>query len=104
MKILQDLIKKANDTMEEVEWYAEKAHHLRATHKDLADTYAKIGEEHVEIYKMIHDKMVTLIEEERKRGNAPPPAMQAVWDYQHEKLVKEFAEAKFLLDEYKKSY
>jgi hypothetical protein len=42
MKILVNLIEKANDTMEEVEWYAEKAHHLRAEHKALADTYIKL--------------------------------------------------------------
>jgi hypothetical protein len=28
--------------------------------------------------------------------------MQEIWDYEHEKLVKEFAEAKFLIEEYKK--
>ena len=28
MKILKDLIEKAKDTREEVEWYAEKAHHF----------------------------------------------------------------------------
>ena len=55
MKILKDLIEKANDTMDEVEWYAEKAHHLRVEHKSLADTYIKVAEMHVDIYKMLHD-------------------------------------------------
>ena len=104
MKILVDLIEKANDTMEEVEWYAEKAHHFKAMHKDLADTYIKIAEEHIGIYKMLHDRMVELIEEEKRKGNVPPPEMLAIWNYEHEKLVKEFAESKFLVEDYKKSY
>ena len=102
MKILKDLIEKANDTMEEVEWYAEKAHHLRADHKALADTYIEIAETHVDIYGKLHKKMVMLIEEKKAKGVAVPHEMQVIWDYEHEKLVKEFAEAKYLVEEYKK--
>jgi hypothetical protein len=104
MKILVDLIEKATDTMDEVEWYGEKAHHLRAEHKSLADVCIKVAEMHIEIYKMLHSQMVEIIEEERRKGVQPPPEMLAIWNYEHEKLVKEFAEAKFLVEEYKKSY
>jgi hypothetical protein len=102
MKILKDLIEKANDTMEEIEWYAEKAHHLRAEHKSLADAYIKIAEMHVTIYNLLHEKMVMLIEEQKNKGVQVPVSMQAIWDYEHEKLIKEFAEAKYLIEEYKK--
>ena len=104
MKMLVNLIEKANDTMEEIEWYAEKAHHLRVDHKPLADTYIKVAEMHIDIYKMLHEKMVELIEEEKKKGIHPPAEMLAIWNYEHEKLVKEFSESKYLVDEYKKSY
>ena len=102
MKILKDLIKKANDTMEEVEWYAEQAHHLRTEHKSLADAYIDIADTHVKIYSTLHGKMVALIEEEKKKGVQVPAAMLAIWDYEHEKLIREFSEAKFLVEEYKK--
>ena len=104
MKILKDLIKKADDTLDEVEWYAEKAHHIRVEHKALADTYIKIAEIHIDIYGMLHSRMVALINEQKEKGAIVPPVMQAIWDYEHEKLVKEFAEAKYLVDEYKKAY
>lgn len=102
MKILKDLIEKANDTLEEVEWYAEKAHHLRSEHKSLADTYIKVAEMHISIYSMLHEKMVSLIDEKKKMGETVPHEMQVIWDYEHEKLIKEFAEAKYLVEEYKK--
>lgn len=103
MKILKNLIQKADDTLEEIEWYAEKAHHIRSEHESLADTYIKIAEMHVSIYNMLHDRMVDIISEERRKGTAVPAPMQAIWDYEHEKLMKEFTEAKFLIDEYRKS-
>ena len=102
MKILKDLIEKANDTMEEVEWYAEKAHHLRPEHKALADTYIEIADMHIDIYGKLHKKMVMLIEEKKAKGVVVPHEMQAIWDYEHKNLIKDFAEAKFLVEEYKK--
>ena len=104
MKILKDLIKKSEDTLEEIEFYAEKALHFKQDHKSLADTYNKIGEMHVTIYNMLHTEMVNLIDEQKRMGHQPPPEMLAIYEYEHEKLIKEFAEAKTMLDEYKKSY
>lgn len=103
MKILVSLIEKANDTLEEIEWYAEKAHHLRIDHKNLADTYIEIADLHIGIFNMLHKRMVELIDEERKKG-MPPQEMVVIWNYEHEKIMKEFAESKFLVDDYKKSY
>ena len=102
MKILKDLIEKANDTMEEIEWYAEQAHHLRAEHKALADTYIELADMHIDIYGKLHKKMVMLIEEKKAKGVAVPHEMQVIWDYEHQNLIKDFAEAKFLVEEYKK--
>lgn len=102
MKALTHLIEKANDTLEEIEWYAEKAIHYKNEHKSLADTYIKIAETHIAIYDMLHREMVNLIEEKKRNVQNPPPEMLAIWDYEHEKLIKEFKEAKVLVEEYKK--
>lgn len=104
MKILTKMIEKANDTMEEVEWYAEKAMHYKTDHKSVADVYNKIADMHITIYDMLHKEMVNLIDEYKRGGHTPPPEMLAIWDYEHEKLVKQFAEAKVMVEEYKKSY
>lgn len=103
MKILKDMIKKADDTLEEIEWYAEKAHHLKSEHRALADVYIKIAEMHIMIYNMLHEKMVAFITEERGKGKQPSAVMMEIWDFEHEKLIKEFAEVKYLIEEYKKS-
>ena len=72
MRILTDIIDKMDDTLDEIEWYTEKAHMLRSEHKALSDTYIKIAEMHVDIYKMLHDRVVVLIEEQKKVAPAPP--------------------------------
>lgn len=102
MKVLKDLISKSHDTLEEVEWYAEKAHTLHPTHKKLADVYIHVSEMHVDIYRQLHEQMMSLITTEKEKGTEIPAVMSAIWDYEHEKLIKELAEAKSLIDEYKK--
>lgn len=104
MKILTHLIERADATLSEVEWYAEKAMHYKTEHKAIADTYNKIAEMHITIYDMLHKEIVNLIEDYKRSGHTPPPEMLIIWDYEHKKLIKEFAEAKTLVDEYKKAY
>lgn len=104
MKILTDMVTKAHDTMEEIEWYGEKALHYKTDHKSVADVYNKIAEMHITIYDMLHKQMVDLIEEQKRMGHIPPPEMLAIWEYEHGKLIKEFAEAKMIVEEYKKTY
>lgn len=104
MKMLTHLIDKADETMDEIEWYAEKAHHLKSENKPLADAYIKVAEMHITIYGILHDQMVNLIEKYKKEGNEPPREMMAIWSYEHEKLMKEFEQMKYMVDDYKKSY
>lgn len=102
MKILVKMIQKANDTLEEIDWYAEKALIYREEHKQIADTYNKIAEIHIGIYDMLHKQMVELIEQEKRNGINIPAEMQAIWDYEHEKLIKDFKKTKLLVEEYKR--
>jgi hypothetical protein len=92
-----------SDTLEEIAWYAEKAAVIKTEHKSLAEVYVKIAEEHVEIYKMLHDKVVDLIEEEKRKGVSPPNFMLEVWNFEHERLIEEFAKVKFLISEFHNS-
>ena len=102
MKILMQLIEKANDTMDEIEWYAEKAHVLKTEHRQLADCYIKIAEKHIDIYKSLHEQMIELINEEKRKGVQPPESMLEMWQFSHERLIRQFAEAKMLVEEYYK--
>jgi hypothetical protein len=104
MKMLTNLIDRAEATMEEIEWYAEKAHHLKQDHRGLADTYIKIAEMHVSIYDMLHAQMILLIDQHKKEGHLPPAEMLAIWEYEHTKLTKHFTELKYMIEDYKKSY
>ena len=103
MRILTDILDKMDGTLEEVSYYIDEAFVLKAEHKALADTYVKISEMHLDIYKMLHDRVISIIEEQKKIAPAPE-SMKSVWEYEHSRLVKEFNSLKFQIEEYKKSY
>ena len=103
MKILKDLIKHADDTLEEIQEYVREAYYIRQDHKDIADVFIKIAETHISpIYNMLHEKMVSLIEEEKRKGVQPPKEMLAIWEYEHSKLVDEFTHCRVMIEDYKK--
>ena len=104
MKILKDLLCKADDTLEEIWFYAKEATLLKESHRELADTYIDLAKTHIEIYGKLHDRMVALIEEEKKKKTEIPKGMLEIWQYEHGKLIKEFASAKYLIEEYCKKY
>ena len=104
MKIIVNLIDKMDDTLEEVEWYATQAYLLRTEHKSVADTYIKVADIHIGIYNALHDRVIELIEEEHRKGSTPPQGMIDLWKYEHEQLIKDFAEVKVMVDEYKKKF
>lgn len=104
MKIIQEVIDKMYDVIDEIEYYASKAHHLRQEHKSLADAYIKSAEAHIEIFKNLHETVVKLIAEQKEKGKMPTPEMQAIYNHEHERVVAEFSKAKWMVEEYKKSY
>ena len=104
MKILKDLLCKADDTLEEIWFYAKEATLLKESHKEIADTYIDLAKTHIEIYGKLHDKMVALIEKEKQKGVEIPKGMIDVWKYEHGELVEEFSKVKYLVEEYSKKY
>ena len=102
MKIISELIDKMEDTLEEAEFYGEKAMQYHTDYKHLANTYAKAGEVHTNLYLTLHETVVALINAEKSKGVEVPKEMQFYYDQMHKKMVARYNKAKFVLEEYKK--
>lgn len=57
---------------------------------------------HITIYDMLHKQMVDLIDQKKREGVEVPAEMLAIWNYEHERLIKEFKDTKLLVEEYKR--
>lgn len=103
MKEIKCLVENIEEEVEGAEHYAKLALQYKDTDRQLADTYAKLAGVENDHITMLHDQVVRLIKEYKAKGNEVPPAMQAVYDWEHEKMIDNVARIKSILTMYRGS-
>ena len=101
MKLIRELEELIEDEIEDVEKYAKMAAELKATHPGLAQALYTISTQEDTHQAALHTEVVKLIEEHKRTHGAPPAAMQAVYDYLHERQTDRAREVKVLQEMYK---
>ena len=100
MKLIQKLSERIEDEIHDSKCYAKWAVKEKADHRNLAEVLYAISLDEMKHAMSLHDATVTIIEEYRREYGDPPEAMQAVYDYLHERQIDKAKEAK----EYQEMY
>ena len=90
------------DEIEDAEHYAECALKYKEDYPALADLFHRLSGDEMQHMNLLHEKVVSLIEDYRNEHGEPPEAMKAVYDYLHERQIEKAAEVKNLRAMYKK--
>ena len=98
MLLIKDLVENIREELHDVKKYAEKASRVRMDDPALANVYAELGMEEMKHADKLHRAAVDLIEKHRVSGRETPPAMRAIWDFEHKIMMEEMAQAKHLLE------
>ena len=101
MKIIQWLSDKIEDEINDANVYCTKALMLKETMPKLADTLEKLSEEELKHMAMLHNEVVDIIEEYRKKDGEPPADMLAIYDYLHKRQINKSAEVKAMQSMYR---
>ena len=94
MKIIEWLSDKIEEEVKDAKCYGEKAMMLKEDMPKLADTLMKLSEEELKHMAMLHNEVVDIIEEYRKKNGEPPADMMAIYEYLHKKQINKTAEVK----------
>lgn len=101
MKIIKCLSEMIGEELDDAEKYILKAHKYKDKYPEAADLFYWLSGEEMGHVNKLHDEVARLIEEYRKDNGDPPPEMQAIYDYLHEKHIEHAAEIKAMRDMYK---
>lgn len=102
MKLIADIVKDIREELEGAEHYAKLATEYKDENHSLADTYATMAAQELNHVDMLHAQVVKIIQAYRDEHGAPPEAMMAVWNWEHDGMVDKTARVKVLLDMYKR--
>jgi rubrerythrin len=101
MKAIKILTKMIAEELEGAEHYVKCAIHYKAEMPSLADVFYEISTQEMRHVNILHEEVVKIIRSHRERHGEPPAAMQAVYDWEHEKQIEESKEIKILQNQYR---
>lgn len=97
MKEIKTLVELIKDELDGAEEYGKLSLMMRDTDATLSEVYAKLSKEELGHVMTLHGQVTRLIKEKNASGVETPPAMQAVWDWEHEKMINQEARIKAML-------
>ena len=96
MKLIERLSDKISEEIKDANCYAMMALELRDERRPLADMLLTLSSEEMRHESMLHDAVVSIIDEYRRTKGEPPADMLAVYEYLHRKQIEAAAEVKNL--------
>ena len=94
MRLIKNLVEQIREELHDAGKYAEAAIKCKDNEPDLAATYRHLAEQELGHAHALHEHVVRAI---KKYGGEPPAVMSAIWDWQHEQIIKEEHAVKMLL-------
>ncbi len=100
MKQIKQIIEDIRDETEGAEHYAKLAVKYKESDRQLSDAYAKLANVELDHVSILHTQAVRII---RESDNQIPSPMQAVWEWEHEKMTDAVSRIRVMLDMYRQS-
>lgn len=98
MKLIKIIAQKIEEEMRDAEDYAKLAFAWRQENPDVSETFLALSKQEVSHATMLHTQAERLVAAYRSEGNEVPPAMQALYEWEHEKLIDGMARIKVMQD------
>jgi len=100
MEIIRKISEKIDEELEDAERYIKCAYKVEDDYPQLADTYYKLSLAEMDHVAMLHDNVVSIINE-YKREHELPEAMKVLYEYLHNRQIKWASKIKSKQEQFK---
>ena len=97
MKKIKWIAEKIEEELRDAEEYSKAAHHYKDSDNELSRCCASLAEEELKHSDKLHREAIRAIQEYRDSGHEALAAMQAVWDWEHDKMIDHTARIRHML-------
>lgn len=101
MKIIKKLSERIAEEIDDADFYIKMAMEYREQYPEVSRVVSNIAAQEMDHMNSLHQLVTQIIDQYRRTNGEPPPAMQAVYDYLHEKHIEEAADVKAKIAMYK---
>ena len=93
MKLIKELEELIEEEIHDIKKYAKMADSVKEEYPSLAQVLYSISTQEDSHQKALHEEVVKIVEEYRRKNGEPPASMMAVYEYIHERHIEKLAEA-----------
>lgn len=98
MRKIAEIVKNMKWELNKAEHYADLAIKYKDEDKSLSSTYKGIATTKLSHVDTFHTQATRTIADHKAAGKTAPAGMQAIWDWEHEQIMHQYAEVKALID------
>lgn len=98
MKKIKCLVENICEEIEDAEKYAGEAMKMKTEDLELSKVYAELARQELGHADTLHNQAVRIIKAHKATGAETPASMQAIWEWEHEKIVDKTARIKLMLE------
>ena len=101
MKIIEKLSEYIDEEISDAMKYAKCALTYKDENPMLAEMFIRLSEEEMKHMMTLHNQVVNIIEDYKRKNGEPPETMKAVYEILHKRHIDKAAEAKAAISMYK---
>lgn len=98
MKEIKMIAENISEELEDAEKYAKCAAKYMDSDRELMSMFADLSRQELSHADKLHAQAVRLIHDQKSKGVEAPQAMMIVWEWEHEKMIRDKAKILAMLD------